>query len=104
MSHIVGNRLLVNLNFTKWSPKIATIRSFTSSADATRRKDAKFYAVCFRTLELDPDSSQDLVRRQYIRLVKKYHPDSAKSESERDHNLTDFHKVDEVSKYLTRLV
>ncbi len=101
MSHIACHRLLINPYFIKWSPKSVTIRNFTSSADPTRKKDARFYAVCFRTLELDPDSSQDLVRRQYIRLVKKYHPDSAKSESERDLNLTEFHKVDKVCFALT---
>lgn len=36
----------------------------------------KKYAKYFRALELPEDTSQDNVRRQYIQLVKKYHPDT----------------------------
>jgi len=61
------------------------------------KKDARYYASCYKTLELEPESSQDLVRRQYIRLVKKFHPDSAKTDSEREIFQKAFHRVDEVS-------
>lgn len=60
-------------------------------------RDAKVYDKYFRALELEPGSSKDLVRRQYIKLVKKYHPDAAVTEQEKDLNLKEFQKVDEVN-------
>ena len=34
------------------------------------KRDKRFYARCYRLLELDNDSSQDLVRHQFIKLAK----------------------------------
>ena len=48
-------------------------------------------------LELDPGSSKDLVRRQYIRLVKKHHPDTNQGDQ------TKFHEIDEVSEHVRLL-
>ena len=46
----------------------------TASASASRGKK---YLNYFRVLELLPEeTTHDNVRRQYIRLVKKYHPDT----------------------------
>jgi len=59
-------------------------------------RDAKFYDKYFRILDLEPGSSKDLVRRQYIKLVKKYHPDAVVSDHEKELNLKEFQKVDEV--------
>ena len=66
-------------------------KPFTTTAILqAKTKSSRKYAQYFRVLELDPDSSQDLVRRQYIRLVKKFHPDSAPGQEEK------FHLIDEV--------
>ena len=45
----------------------------TASASASRGKK---YLNYFRVLELPEETTHDNVRRQYIRLVKKYHPDT----------------------------
>ena len=81
----------------KFSPNSSNrVRTFSSFIDSEKKDDSKFYATCFRTLELDPDSSQDLVRRQYIRLVKKFHPDSANTDSEKEVFQKEFLRIDQV--------
>ena len=47
-------------------------------------------------MELEPDSSKDLVRRQYIKLAKKHHPDTAKNTEDMDV----FQKIDQAYKAL----
>lgn len=86
--------ILVSYN-SKISPNPVRLLSKYFDTESSKQ-ESRFYTACYRTLELDPDSSQDLVRRQYIRLVKKFHPDSAKSDSERDVFQKEFHKVDQV--------
>lgn len=44
---------------------------------------ASKYTEHFRTLELPEDSSKGNVRRKYIELVKKYHPDTYKDDAEK---------------------
>ena len=45
------------------------------------KRDKRFYARCYRLLELDNDSSQDLVRHQFIKLAKVHHPDTGQAAS-----------------------
>ena len=70
--------LLTHRHFFKLilSTKVRPINhSIFFSTKFSNKKDRKFYETCFRTLDLEPDSSQDQVRTQYIRLVKRFHPD-----------------------------
>ena len=50
-----------------------------------------------RALEIDPGSTltRDVLRRQYIAMVKKYHPDTATNSDEA--SMEKFMQVDEVS-------
>jgi DnaJ-domain-containing protein 1 len=97
MSFLTRPKLLRILIYCKLTPSVAAFsRNRTDCSKHRDTKDGRFYAACFQTLELDPDSSQDLVRRQYIRLVKKFHPDSAKSDSEKEAFMKVFLKIDEV--------
>ena len=61
--------------------------------------ETKKYSEQFETLELAEDSNRETVRRQYISLVKKYHPDTAKY-GEQD--LEKFHSIDQAYKTLLR--
>ena len=61
------------------------------------RRDKRFYARCYRLLELDNDSSQDLVRSQYIKLAKIHHPDSGQAAS-----VKRFHRIDQAYRELTK--
>ncbi len=49
-------------------------------------------AQCYRLLQLEPDSSKDLVRRQYVKLARKYHPDSPEGTGD----VQKFQTIDEV--------
>ena len=53
-----------------------------------------------RALEIDPGSTltRDILRRQYIAMVKKYHPDTATNSDEA--SMEKFMQVDEVSSTL----
>ena len=57
--------------------------------------EAKKYSAQFETLELAADSNREAVRQQYISLIKKYHPDTAKY-GEQD--LEKFHAIDQAYK------
>lgn len=58
------------------------------------------YKEQFKILELAEDSDKDAVRRQYINLVKRYHPDTAKQEEQ---DLERFHQIDQAYKDLQKL-
>jgi len=47
-------------------------------------------AAAYRALNLEPGSSQDLVRRAYVAMVKKFHPDKQQGDS------TKFQEIDQV--------
>ncbi len=49
---------------------------------------------CFRALELEPGSSRDRVRSQYIALAKKFHPDSREGNADR------FQRIDSARNFL----
>merc|ERR1719322_2218806 len=59
----------------------------------------KKYASQFKTLELSQESDRETVRRQYINLVKKYHPDTARNGED---NIEKFHLIDEAYKELQK--
>lgn len=59
------------------------------------KKDKRFYARCYRLLELDNDSSQDLVRKQYLKLAKVHHPDTGQAAS-----LKRFQRIDQAYREL----
>ena len=61
------------------------------------KRDKRFYARCYRLLELDNDSSQDLVRSQYIKLAKIHHPDSGQAAS-----LKRFQRIDQAYRELMK--
>ena len=61
------------------------------------KRDKIFYARCFRLLELENDSSQELVRTQYIKLAKIHHPDSGQVAS-----LKRFQRIDQAYRELIK--
>ena len=61
--------------------------------------EAKKYSAQFETLELAEDSNREEVRQQYISLVKKYHPDTAKY-GEQD--FEKFYSIDQAYKTLLK--
>ena len=63
--------------------------------DGPRNK--KFYARCYRLLELENDSSQDLVRTQYIKMAKIHHPDSGQAAK-----VKRFHIIDQAYRELMK--
>ena len=63
--------------------------------------EVKKYAAHFKTLELSDDSDRQTVRRQYINLVKKYHPDTASND--KDKSFEHFHLIDQAYKELQNL-
>jgi len=82
-------RLIINCRTKYWVTKFL-------STSRENPRDIKFYDKYFKVLELEPGSSKDIVRRQYIKLVKKYHPDGVTGDEEKRQCLTEFQKVDEV--------
>ena len=63
------------------------------------RTEAKKYSAQFKTLELAEDSNRETVRQQYISLIKKYHPDTAKYDEQ---DLWKFHAIDQAYKTLLK--
>ena len=74
-------------------------RSEFHKAKHNHGKEAKKYSAQFKTLELSEDSNRETVRRQYVDLVKKYHPDTAK---DGEQNLEKFQMVDQAYKDLQK--
>ena len=78
-------------NILYQSRKFASSHSFGERNESSKKQkfvEVKKYSSQFKTLELSEDSDRETVRRQYINLVKKYHPDTAK---EGEQNLDKFH-------------
>jgi DnaJ family protein C protein 28 len=42
------------------------------------------YKKCYRILNISEDSNQEEIRKAYIKLVKRYHPDSGTNEANAD--------------------
>lgn len=61
-------------------------------------KDNKFYAKCYKLLDLADGSSQDAVRKQYVQLAKQFHPDKNSSEA----SIKRFHRIDEAYRELQK--
>ena len=61
------------------------------------KRDKRFYARCYRLLELENGSSQDHVRSQYIKLAKIHHPDSGQAAS-----VKRFHRIDQAYRELMK--
>ncbi|XP_055376625.1 dnaJ homolog subfamily C member 28 [Condylostylus longicornis] len=59
-------------------------------------KRNELYKKCFSILGVNEDSDQNTVRKAYIDLVKRVHPDSGKPEASADR----FHEIDEAFKIL----
>ncbi len=71
--------------------RILSFRAISSENVSRRLKSDAESIKYLRTLELDVEHcTQDLVRRQYISLVKKYHPDAFQGSREK------FEQIDEV--------
>ena len=84
---------------------VSTTYKCTEKAQENRSLNIKHqeilkYKEQFKILELTEDSDKDAVRRQYINLVKKYHPDTAKQEEQ---SLERFHQIDQAYKDLQKL-
>ena len=82
------------------SKKYLSSHNFGERNESQRKNkliDTNKYASQFKTLELNEDSDRETVRRQYINLVKKYHPDTAKNGEQ---NLEKFHSIDQAYKDL----
>lgn len=56
----------------------------------------KEYKRCYKVLEVDESSDQEQIRLSYLRLVKKYHPDSGTEEA----NPEKFQEIDQAFKTL----
>lgn len=67
----------------------------------SKERNKKYYAKHFKTLELSDDSNRETVRQQYIGLVKKYHPDTARNAA--DSSYDKFYQIDEAYKELQKL-
>lgn len=76
--------------FRKIKVKLKDIENFKSSQGyySTRGK-LKEYAKCYKILEIPNESDQETVRRAFINLCKKYHPDSGNPSANQDK----FHEV-----------
>ena len=84
------------------SKKYLSSHNFGGRNESQRKKkliDTNKYSSQFKTLELNQDSDRETVRRQYINLVKKYHPDTAKNGEQ---NLEKFHSIDQAYKDLQK--
>ena len=84
------------------SKKYLSSHNFGERNESQRKKkliDTNKYSSQFKTLELNQDSDRETVRRQYINLVKKYHPDTAKNGEQ---NLEKFHSIDQAYKDLQK--
>ena len=84
------------------SKKYLSSHNFGERNESQRKKkliDTNKYSSQFKTLELNEDSDRETVRRQYINLVKKYHPDTAKNGEQ---NLEKFHSIDQAYKDLQK--
>ena len=84
------------------SIRFASSHNFGDKNESSRNHNfagAKKYASQFKTLELSQDSDRETVRRQYINLVKKYHPDTARNGED---NIEKFHLIDEAYKDLQK--
>ena len=84
------------------SIRFASSHNFGDKNESSRNHNfagAKKYASQFKTLELSQDSDRETVRRQYINLVKKYHPDTARNGED---NIEKFHLIDEAYKELQK--
>ena len=61
------------------------------------QKTESFYAKCYQILELENNSSKDLVRNQYIKMVKLHHPDTIDEDLEGlefHKKIAKFHNID----------
>ena len=88
--------------FLYHSKKYLSSHNFGERNESQRKKkliDTNKYSSQFKTLELNQDSDRETVRRQYINLVKKYHPDTAKNGEQ---NLEKFHSIDQAYKDLQK--
>ncbi|XP_018561108.1 dnaJ homolog subfamily C member 28 [Anoplophora glabripennis] len=56
------------------------------------------YKKCYQLLEIDENSDQEQIRAAYLKLVKRYHPDSGTEEA----NTDKFHEVDKAFRLLIR--
>ena len=84
------------------SKKYLSSHNFGERNESQRKNrliDTNKYSSQFKTLELNEDSDRETVRRQYINLVKKYHPDTAKNGEQ---NLEKFHSIDQAYKDLQK--
>ena len=89
-------------NILYQSRKFASSHSFGERNESSKKQkfvEVKKYSSQFKTLELSEDSDRETVRRQYINLVKKYHPDTAK---EGEQNLDKFYSIDQAYKDLQK--
>ena len=77
----------------------------SEKANSRHFKEVKKYAAQFRILELNEDSDRETVRQQYIKLVKRYHPDAVSSRETPfdEKSLEKFHLIDEAYKDLQKL-
>jgi len=69
-------------------------RYFQTDKKVQDQKRKSKYAPHFRTLDLPEDSDKEAVRRRYIELAKKFHPDANTENSDQ------FSKIDEAYKAL----
>eukprot|EP00095_Tigriopus_kingsejongensis_P009811 maker-scaffold239_size242058-snap-gene-0.15 protein:Tk09811 transcript:maker-scaffold239_size242058-snap-gene-0.15-mRNA-1 annotation:"j domain-containing protein" len=90
-----------NILVSRWSSGCSPLLSFWSrnlcQESSASRKRIRKYDAFYQTLELEIGSSQDLVRRQYILLVKQFHPDTGP-----DGNMERFLAIDEAYKQLQK--
>ena len=89
-------------NILYQSKRFSSSHNFGERNESSRKRklvEVKKYASQFRTLEVSEDSDRETVRQQYIHLVKKYHPDTAK---EGEQNLEKFHSIDQAYKDLQK--
>ena len=67
------------------------------------QKTDTFYAKCYQILELENNSSKDLVRHQYIKMAKIHHPDTIDEDPEGleyQKKISKFYNIDRAYKEL----
>ena len=77
-----------------------TEKAQENRSQKSKNQEILQYKEQFKILELTEDSDKDAVRRRYINLVKRYHPDTAKQEEQ---DLERFHQIDQAYKDLQKL-
>jgi len=89
---MLSSRLSIKLSSSN-ATRTCTVIYPLAFMSSFHRVKANKYTEHFRTLELPEDSSKGNVRRKYIELVKKFHPDTFKDKGEKFNEIDNSYRV-----------